>query len=63
METVKPKNGWSEYEALVLYRLDKLDKDVERVKELVTNLRITAGIAGAAGGVGVAVLAALLGRS
>lgn len=67
MDTIK-SNGWSKYEELVIYRLnatdvklDKLDRDVHEIRELITALRITAGVIGGLAGAGVALLAALVG--
>lgn len=62
-----PENGWDEYQNLVLYRLDNLDKAVSNMRSEVMETRISlerksslwGAIGGAIAGVGAALIGTL----
>lgn len=63
------ENGWSEYEKLVIYRLDALDTKVEklaiqqvRTNEEVIHLRSLASVWGAVGGAIISSIVAMIFR-
>ena len=58
--TPESRNDWSEYEKLVIYRLDNLDKSVSNMREDIITLKVKSGMWGAIGGSVAGIVAAAL---
>jgi hypothetical protein len=60
---VNDPNGWSEYEKLVMFRLDQQEKKIDDLTNHVVSLRIRSSLWGAVSGAITGLMAALVGST